>query len=103
MFQVPASKSGQKANRFAFKIGDESFDVPKMEFLTGEQIDLICQGDLRGGIHDVAAKYAIFGAADTPVGRAVRTLDQPQLEALLTQYQIESGITVGESAASTDS
>jgi hypothetical protein len=50
-----------------------------------------------------AACMGLFGPADSDAGKAVRTLDSDQFDALQADYFKASNIDAGESSASTDS
>lgn len=102
-FEVPKSKKDLPENRYEFTIDGETYSVPKLGFLSGEVVDLLAEAENKGGIHDTAAQYAIFGPKGSAEGDAVRTLEREQLLALLEDYQAASRVTVGESPASTDS
>lgn len=102
-FVVPKSKASIKQNRFDFQIGSKKFSVPLLKYIDGEKVDQMAEAEGKGGIAAIAAAYGLFGDPGTPAGIAVRTLDQEQLEALTNAYMEASGVTVGESSASTDS
>lgn len=102
-YEVPKSKASIKQNRFEFVIEGKTFDLPLLKFLSGEKIEEIAAAEEKGGMTAVAATYSLFGEAGTPAGDAVRKLDQDQMEALSSAYMEASGISVGESEASTDS
>lgn len=102
-FVVPKSKASIKQNQFEYQIGAKKFSVPLLKYLSGEKIEAIAAAEEKGGMAAVAAAYGLFGEPGTPAGDAVRQLDQEQLEALTSAYMGASGVTVGESSASTDS
>lgn len=102
-YEVPASKKSLKQNRFEFTIEDEKFDVPLMKFMTGDQVKKMAEAAEAGGMLSIDAQYDMFGPADSKVGRAVRTLDFDQLEALTQAWIEASGVAPGESPASTGS
>lgn len=102
-FVVPKSKASIKQNRFEFQIDGTKYDVPLLKYLAGDKIEQIAAAESKGGIAAVAAAYGLFGERGTPAGDAVRHLDQEQLEALTSAYMDASGVSVGESSASTDS
>lgn len=96
VFEVPAAKRSLKQNVFEFKISGKTYNVPKFEYLPVGVLEVIeaTAPDAVGPFLDV------FGAKDSPVGKAVRTLDKDQLIALIGAWQADSGVTVGESEGS---
>ena len=96
MFEVPAAKRSLKQNVFEFKIGTETYTVPKFEYLPVGVLEVIesTAADAIGPFLDV------FGAKDSAVGKAVRGLDKEQLLALIKAWQADSDITAGESEGS---
>jgi len=96
MFEVPAAKRTLKQNVFEFKIGTKAYTVPKFEYLPVGVLETIeaTAADAVGPFLDV------FGAKDSAVGKAVRTLDKDQLIALIKAWQVDSDVTVGESKGS---
>lgn len=96
MFEVPAAKRSLKQNVFEFRIGTKTYSVPKFEYLPVGVLEIIesTAADAIGPFLD------IFGAKDSPVGKAVRGLDKEQITALIKAWQDDSGITVGESEGS---
>jgi len=85
-----------KQNVFEFKIGTETYTVPKFEYLPVGVLEVIesTAADAIGPFLDV------FGAKDSAVGKAVRGLDKEQLLALIKAWQADSDITAGESEGS---
>lgn len=102
-FTVPKSKASIAQNRFSFQIGAKKYSIPLLRYLSGEKIEVISAAEEKGGMAAVAAAYGLFGESGTPAGDAVRQLDQEQLEALTSAYMDASGVSVGESSASTGS
>lgn len=95
MFQVPTSKKASKGNRFAFSLGDESFTIPLLTFAPVEAAEHFEAG------RNVAGILACCG--NEAARDAVRSLDGEQFGALLSAWQESSGVTPGESEASSDS
>src|SRR3712207_1116760 len=50
VFEVPASKSSVKKNRFEFKIGDKKYDVPLIRYLPGHVVEMLAEAEQKGGI-----------------------------------------------------
>lgn len=96
VYEVPPAKRSLKQNVFEFKIAGKTYNVPKFEYLPVGVLETIesTASDAVGPFLDV------FGAKDTPVGKAVRTLDKDQITALIKAWQADSDVTVGESVAS---
>lgn len=93
-FQVPASKASIGQNVFEFTIGKDKFKVKRTKFLTVDEAVALGSDD------NVVAALALFGAAGTKQGDAVRALDVEQFQALVAAWQADSGVTLGESEAS---
>ena len=96
VYEVPVSKRSAKQNVFEFKVGQKSYTVPKFAYLSvGVLESLSAAGD------DAMGPFLdAFGTKDTPIGKAVRSLDQEQLIGLIKAWQADSDVTVGESEAS---
>lgn len=97
-FEVPASKRSIKQNQFQFKVpGDrKTYSIPKAQYLSIGQVAELSQ---KGGDVQITDLLDILGQGDAHA--AVRTLDQEQLVALMEAWQADSGLTTGESSAST--
>lgn len=96
MFEVPAAKRSLKQNLFEFKIGAKAYSVPKFEHLSVGVLEAV-----EAAPADAIGPYlSVFGEADSPVGKAIRTLDKDQLTALIQAWQADSGVTAGESLGS---
>jgi hypothetical protein len=96
VYEVPASKASIRQNKFEFKIGGKSYTVPKFAYLPVSVAEI-----LENTPDDAVGPYLdIFGTKDTPVGKAVRTLDKDQLVGLIQAWQGDSDVTAGESEAS---
>jgi len=99
MYQVPESKRSLAQNQFEFTTdGKNKFTVPKVQYLSLEFIEKAqAQGH---GIEfvNILAEFGNKAAVD-----AVRKLDGIQLSELAFAWQEAStGVTPGESSASTD-
>lgn len=98
-FQVPESKRSIRQNQFEFKVpGDrKTYRVPKAQYMTMGQVEALAE---RGDNVQITDILEILGQGDAR--EAVRTLDQEQLMALMEAWQEASGLTTGESSASTE-
>lgn len=98
-YAVPESKRSIKQNQFEFTIpgNDKTFYIPKAKYLTIGQVEKL---SLKGEEVDLTDILEILGQGEAH--DAVRDLDQEQLFALMEAWQADSGITVGESSASTE-
>jgi hypothetical protein len=97
VFQVPASKSSVKQNRFEFSLPGSAkvYSVPKLEYV---KPSLALQFE---DATDVGAARLLFGAY---LPEAFGLLeDVEQLGALMEAWKDASGVTPGESGASTGS
>lgn len=94
MFEVPASKASKGQDLFEFTIPGKAgkFSVKKLKFLTIGKRDEI--GD--GG----RPMLEFFCEGSAKQRDAVRALDEEQFNELVTAWQTDSGVTLGESEAS---
>lgn len=96
VYEVPAAKRSLKQNVFEFKVAGRTYSVPKFEYLPVGVLETI----EATAVDAIGPFLDIFGAKDSPVGKAVRGLDKEQMVALISAWQADSGVTVGESEAS---
>lgn len=98
-FEVPASKRSIKQNQFTFKVpGDrKTYSIPKAKYLSVGHVETLASKGTEVQITDILELLGQGDARD-----AVRTLDQDQLMALMEAWQADSGISTGESSASTE-
>jgi len=98
-FEVPASKRSIKQNQFQFKVpGDrKTYSIPKAKYLSVGQVETL---SLKGEEVAITDILEILGQGEAR--EAVRALDQEQLMALMEAWQEDSGLSVGESSASTE-
>ncbi len=94
MFEVPASKASKGQDLFEFSCPGKpgKFSVKKLKFLSVGKRDEI--GD--GG----RPMLDFFCEGSTKQGEAVRSLDEEQFNALVTAWQDDSGVSLGEPEAS---
>ena len=99
-YEVPESKRSLKQNQFLFKVpgNTKQFTVVKAKFLPVGLIETLSGNDKAVSIKDL---LELFGGGEA--SEAVRGLDSEQLNDLMGAWQKDSGISVGESSASTDS
>ena len=95
MFEVPTSKKSAQENRFAFSHAGETFTIPLLKFAPVEAAEHFEAGRMVAGILACCGNDA---ARD-----AVRSLDGDQFGSLLSAWQEASGVTTGESEASSGS
>lgn len=95
MFQVPESKKSINQNRFEFQLGDESYSMPLLKFAPVEVAELLEQGK------EVAALLAL--CENDAARAALRKLDGEQFGALSDAWAAASGVSAGESQASSSS
>lgn len=96
VYEVPAAKRSLKQNVFEFKVSGKTFSVPKFEYLPVGVLETLENTPETA----IAPFLGIFGEKDSPIGRAIRSLDKEQMVALIQAWQADSGVTVGESEAS---
>lgn len=95
MFVIPPSRKSSNENRFTFEHDGGTHTVALLQFAPVATAEAFEQG------HNVAG---ILAACDSDETRAVvRSLDGEQFGALMHAWEVASGVTPGESAASTDS
>lgn len=94
MFEVPAAKKSKGQDRFPFTIpGHEGrFSVRKLKFLSVGEREEIAPGG--------AEMVAFFCGSTAKQREAVRSLDEDQFNALVSAWQEDSQVTMGESQAS---
>jgi hypothetical protein len=96
-YKVPESKRSIAQNRFEFETPDgATHSIPKAKYLTTGQIETLSTKGQQLTITDLLDLFDNDDAA----GEAVRQLDSEQLQALMEAWQEDSGLTVGESRAS---
>lgn len=94
-FQVPKSKRHEAASRFEFELDEQTHSIPLLKFMPVESAEAFEAGQ---------NVQAILLACETDAARrAVRSMDGEQFEAFMDAWQEASGVTVGESAASSES
>jgi hypothetical protein len=106
-FQVPTSAGDLPENRFEFSLpkSKKTYSVPKLEFLTGEQMMKVVSVDKASaagtlGDSDIAVIFELFeDMCDAPV----RALAMDQLFALYEAWSAASDVTPGESDGSPSS
>jgi len=98
MFEVPASKASVKQNQFEFKIpGDrKTYSIPKLQFLRPSLLR-----EMDSMKNQVDRVYALI--ENYHPGLVDKFDDMEQLTALYVGWSEGSGITVGESSASSTS
>lgn len=101
-YEVPASKRSLKQNQFKFKVpGDKTFYfIPKAKYLPVGVIEKLASNAEQVTLIDI---LAMFKGADEKSLEAIRTLDSEQLIDLTSAWQEDSGVTTGESSASSTS
>lgn len=96
VYEVPAAKRSIEQNTFKFKVGAKTFSVPKFEHLSVGVLEAVESAPDNA----IGPYLSVFGEKDSPIGKAIRSLDKDQLTALIQAWQSDSGVTVGESEAS---
>lgn len=96
-YEVPASKASIKQNRFEFKLpGDrKNYSVPKLQYLKPDLIDDIENKPKTDTVKAILEHYhpGLWSKFD----------DLEQARAFFENWAKASGISLGESSASTDS
>lgn len=96
MYEVPVSQASTGQNKFPFTIPgkDEKFSIKRMKFLKGSELERIENPE------SISVIYDMFGKVGTPLGDAIRDLDQDQFKALMEAWKADSGMSEGESEGS---
>lgn len=96
-FEVPEANASKEQDKFQFKIPGHAgtFSVKRLKFLTVAQAEEVES--------DSNALFEFFGKQGTKQGTALRSLDRQQWKALVEAWQRDSGVDLGESAASSAS
>jgi hypothetical protein len=100
VYAVPASKKSHKQNRFEFTVpgSKKTYSIPLAKYMSVGQVEVMSK---KGDDLDLTDLLSIFNEdATAGAAEAVRKLDQEQLDGLMSAWQTESGISVGESSAS---
>jgi hypothetical protein len=99
VYEVPASKRSIKQNQFQFKVpgNRKTFSIQKAKYMTVGQIETLSN---KGGEVQLTDILDILGQGEAR--EAVLTLEQEQMMALFEAWQADSGLTMGESSASTE-
>lgn len=94
MFEVPAAKRSKGQDRFRFAVpGHEGqFAVRKLKFLSVGEREEIADGG--------PGMIAFFCGSTAKQREAVRSLDEEQFNALVSAWQDDSQVSMGESPAS---
>lgn len=101
MFKIPESKALDPANRFEFEFDGKPRSAPLMEFVDIDT-EAMFTSAITGTDQEIAYCHALADG-DAELEAGLRRLSRDQLEALTDAYDKASGVTAGESEASTDS
>lgn len=94
-FEVPASKKSIKQNRFTFKVGDKTYEIPLLKFAP------VAAAEAFEDDRNVAG--LMLCCENDAAREAVRAMDGDQFGALMEAWQQASGVEMGESDGSADS
>jgi hypothetical protein len=97
-YVVPDWKQSIKQNVYPITIGSKVYDLPKSKFLTGEQAEKFKDAGEAG-----ASAYDLFNELTPGLGDALRKLPVGIFQEIITDWQADGGITLGESGASENS
>jgi len=94
-YKIPDWKKSIDQDKFAIETDDGTFYLPKAEYLTGRQAQQFAEADeAEGGIYEVLDNI-------TPgLGTALIDVPVKYVKELVEAWQADSGVTVGESEAS---
>lgn len=101
VFRIPESEADKPENRFKFAVGDKTFDVPRMGYLSRAALEIV-KREVETDVDLDMVTYDLFAELTGTPG-VVDGLPQDQLRALRDAYREASDITEGESEASSGS
>lgn len=97
-YKIPDWKKSIDQDKFDVEIGDESYAMPKAEYLTGRQAQRLQESDdVEGGI------YAVLDEITPGLGTALLDVPVKYVKEMVTEWQKDAGIELGESSASASS
>lgn len=97
-YKVPDWKKSIDQDKFDVETESGTFQLPKAEYLTGRQAQAFEDADEReGGI------YAVLDEVSPGLGTALIDVPVKYVKELVEAWQADSGIELGESAASSTS
>lgn len=94
-FQVPTSKKSIQQNRFPFTVDGKTYSIPLLKYAPVEAAEAF--------ENDKPIRALMLAANDQTAADAIRSLDGEQFQALMDAWTEASGISPGESQASTGS
>lgn len=94
-FEVPTSKKSIKQNRFSFKVGNKTYDIPLLKFAPVAAAEAFEEERNVAGL--------MLCCENDAARDAIRRMDGDQFGALMDAWQAASGVDVGESDGSADS
>lgn len=103
-FAVPAPKSStDAAARFEFTLpgSKKKWRVPLFGFMPVSEAEKVAAAMATKKLAPVVD--VLFGAKGEPLADAIHDLTPDQINALVTAWSVESGLTLGESKASSNS
>lgn len=94
-YTVPDWKQSIHQNIYPVTVGENTYELPKAKYITGEQAERMQHADTAG-----ESMYDILDDICPGLGAAFRGIPVMFMQELLEDWQKDSGVTVGESAAS---
>lgn len=97
-YKVPDWKKSLDQNKFDVEVGSKTFQLVKVEYLTGAQTEMLANaGEFEGGM------YALMDEICPGLGAAFKAVPTKFFNEFFEAWQADSGIELGESTASTGS
>lgn len=94
-YTVPDWKQSINQNKFDVTVDGTTYQLPKAEYLSGEQVQVFASsGDREGGVYDALDVVA------PGLGTALRAVPVKYVKEFMAEWQKDSGISLGESSAS---
>lgn len=94
-YKVPDWKKSIDQDKFDVTVGDDTYYLPKAEYLTGAQAQRFADADhVDGGL------YAVLDEVEPGLGTALVDVPVKYVKDMVAEWQKDSGISLGESEAS---
>lgn len=97
-YTVPDWKKSIDQNIYPVTVGKKTFNLPKASYMTGEQAERMQNAEANG-----ESMYDVLDSIAHGLGTALRAVPVKYVMEMVEDWQKDSGITVGESAASSSS
>ncbi|WP_157560528.1 hypothetical protein [Microbacterium gubbeenense] len=94
-YKVPDWKKSLDQNKFDVEVDGSTFLLPKAEYMTGAQVQRFSEADdVEGGV------YTVLDEVSPGLGTAMKDVPVKYVKEFISEWQKDSGISLGESSAS---